>query len=121
MTAVDQTSRRGPLAESVGETFHASGGGRGRASAGRGHLVHSLLGSRSGLIGGVVVALVVGVGLVAPAIAPHNPDEQDLIMVTAPPYWDAGGSRKFLLGTDNLGRDVLSRVLYGGRISLIVA
>ena len=59
--------------------------------------------------------------VLAPAIAPHDPNDQDLIMVTVPPVWEADGSTDYLLGTDNLGRDLLSRLLYGAQVSLLVA
>ncbi len=57
-------------------------------------------------------------GIFAPWIAPHDPTKQLLLARNRPPAWLAGGSTNFLLGTDDLGRDVLSRVLYGARISL---
>lgn len=67
-----------------------------------------------------VVALFVVVGLFAPALAPHDPQHVELIEKLAPPAWQSGGSWDHPLGTDNLGRDVLSRLIYGTRISLIV-
>ena len=68
----------------------------------------------------IIVALVVtAVG--APLIAPHSPTEQSLPDKLLPPAWQEGGSAKYLLGTDTLGRDVLSRLLYGARVSLTVA
>jgi peptide/nickel transport system permease protein len=84
-------------------------------------LVRPLVASRSGLFGASVVVAVVLVGLLAPAIAPHDPNDQDLIMITVPPVWEVGGSPEYLLGTDNLGRDLLSRLLYGAQVSLLVA
>jgi ABC-type dipeptide/oligopeptide/nickel transport system permease subunit len=65
----------------------------------------------------VVLALV---ALLAPLIAPHSPTEQSLPDKLSPPAWQEGGSTKYLLGTDVLGRDVLSRLIYGARVSLIV-
>ncbi len=68
----------------------------------------------------LIVALVVA-AVGAPVIAPHSPTEQSLPDKLRPPAWQEGGDVKYLLGTDVLGRDVLSRLLYGARVSLIVA
>jgi dipeptide transport system permease protein len=75
---------------------------------------------------GSVVALAVFVGLVLCAllagwIAPHDPIEQFRAHMLQPPAWRAGGSTQFLLGTDEAGRDVLSRLIFGARISLFIA
>jgi peptide/nickel transport system permease protein len=64
---------------------------------------------------GLIVFLLVGLAAIfAPALAPHNPLEQDLLVRLRPP------SLEHLLGTDNFGRDTLSRLLYGARLSLII-
>jgi peptide/nickel transport system permease protein len=57
----------------------------------------------------------------APLLTPHNPLAQDLLLQRLPPAWIAGSEPGFLLGTDGLGRDVLSRLIYGSRIALTVA
>lgn len=67
------------------------------------------------------LALLVAVALLAPWIAPKDPLEQDLFAGRLPPFWMAGADPAFLLGTDSLGRDVLSRIIFGARIALIVA
>jgi peptide/nickel transport system permease protein len=67
-----------------------------------------------------VVAVYVIVALAAPLIAPHAPNQTNLAARLLPPFAHSGGSQ-YLLGTDDLGRDVLSRVLYGARVSLAVA
>ncbi|GAA4508356.1 ABC transporter permease [Actinoallomurus oryzae] len=67
-----------------------------------------------------VLTLVVVVGVFAPLIAPHDPNAQNLTLKLRPPFWSAGHEPGYPLGTDMLGRDVLSRVLYGTRISLLV-
>ena len=67
------------------------------------------------------LALFVFTGVFAPLIAPHDPERGGLRDRNLPPAWEAGGSSEFLLGTDHLGRDVLSRVVFGARISLAVA
>lgn len=67
-----------------------------------------------------VLAVFVLVALFAPWIAPHNPEVGRLVMRYKPPVWIDGGSTQFLLGTDHQGRDVLSRLIYGARVSLAV-
>lgn len=73
------------------------------------------------VIGGGIVLLAVLMAVLAPWIAPHDPLEQDLLHMLAPPMWMADGSADYPLGTDGLGRCVLSRMIYGARVALIVA
>src|SRR2546422_10721322 len=68
-----------------------------------------------------IIAVLIFVAVLAPLVAPHSPTEQSLPDKLRPPAWQEGGSTKHLLGTDVLGRDVLSRIIYGARVSLIVA
>jgi peptide/nickel transport system permease protein len=68
-----------------------------------------------------IITIVALVALLAPLIAPHSPTEQSLPDKLLPPAWQEGGSTKHLLGTDILGRDVLSRLIYGARVSMTVA
>jgi peptide/nickel transport system permease protein len=70
-------------------------------------------------IGLAVLIMVATVGAFAPLIAPHDPLAQDLIGRLQPPIWD-GGTPRYIMGSDGLGRDVLSRMIYGARISLLV-
>ena len=67
----------------------------------------------------VVVALLL-VALFAPWLAPHVPDQTNSAAFLKPPAWQAGGSPSFLLGTDAIGRDILSRLIYGARLSLSI-
>jgi len=68
---------------------------------------------------GLTVLLVIGGSAVwAPQLAPWDPGKQMLLKRLRPPMWQARGLREHPLGTDHLGRDILSRILYGGRISL---
>jgi len=67
-----------------------------------------------------IIALMVFIALAADLLAPHNPEVGSLAMRFRPPAWQAGGSATHLLGTDHLGRDVLSRLLFGARVSLVV-
>jgi len=71
-------------------------------------------------VAAAVLLLVVIVGIFGPLIAPHDPTAQDLTARLAPPFWAHGNVPGHLLGTDSLGRDVLSRIIYGARISLLV-
>lgn len=70
-------------------------------------------------LGGVIVLVFVLAGLLAPLLAPHDPQTQQLSHQMLPPVW-SGGNADYPLGTDALGRDILSRILYGARISLLV-
>jgi peptide/nickel transport system permease protein len=58
--------------------------------------------------------------LFANFLAPHDPEVGRLVMRFKPPFWQAGGSTAHLLGTDHLGRDVLSRLIFGARVSMVV-
>ena len=69
----------------------------------------------------VIIAVMVVVAVFAPLIAPHSPTEQSLPDKLKPPAWQEGGSARHLLGTDLLGRDLFSRLVYGARVSLTVA
>lgn len=66
----------------------------------------------------IIIMLVLAIG--ANVIAPHAPAEQFRDALLRPPVWMQGGSWKFLLGTDDVGRDMLSRLMYGARLSLLV-
>jgi peptide/nickel transport system permease protein len=67
-----------------------------------------------------MVALVVLVAVFAPLLAPHNYQEQQLPKLLLPPFWDAKADPAYPLGTDHLGRDLLSRIVFGARTSLLV-
>ncbi|GLQ05164.1 ABC transporter permease [Sneathiella chinensis] len=72
------------------------------------------------MIGGGILAVIVLGALFAPVLAPYDPYLQDLANRTVPPVWMDGGSWAHVLGTDQLGRDYLTRLLYGARISLLI-
>lgn len=76
--------------------------------------------SPTGFLGSVIVVFVVAVALLASVIVPHDPELIDLKSRLAPPIWAEGGTGNYLLGTDQLGRDVLSRIILGTQISLLV-
>jgi peptide/nickel transport system permease protein len=72
----------------------------------------------------IALGMVLSIGacaIFAGSLAPHDPGEQNLLSILTPPIWQAGGDPNFPLGTDSLGRDVLSRLIYGARTALLVA
>ena len=69
----------------------------------------------------VIITIMLAMALFAPLLAPHSPIEQTLRDKLLPPFWVEGGSMQYLLGTDAFGRDMLSRLIYGARVSLLVA
>ncbi len=71
--------------------------------------------------GGALILAIAVLALLAPWIAPHDPQEQDLLATLLPPVWTAGGDARFPFGTDTLGRCILSRLLHGARIAFYVA
>jgi dipeptide transport system permease protein len=74
-----------------------------------------------GAVGGmVIVVFLLLLALFAPWVAPHLPDQTNSAAFLRPPVWQAGGSTEFLLGTDAIGRDILSRLIYGARLSLSI-
>jgi len=72
------------------------------------------------LIGAVIVGIVVVAALIGPALVPHDPFAQNLLQRLVPPMWMEGGSAQHVLGTDQVGRDYLARLVYGARISLLI-
>lgn len=70
--------------------------------------------------GGVIATVLVALAILGPALAPHDPNRQDLSAIRQAPVW-AGGVWTHPLGTDSLGRDVLSRLLWGARVAVVVA
>jgi ABC-type dipeptide/oligopeptide/nickel transport system permease subunit len=73
-----------------------------------------------GVVAATVLLLAVASAIGAPWIVPHSPVTVDIQHRLAPPAWMEGGTRAHLLGTDQIGRDLLSRVIYGGRVSLLI-
>src|SRR5712672_95607 len=71
----------------------------------------------------IPTAILLGIAFVAVfanQLAPHNPEVGSLVARFKPPFWETGGTTKYLLGTDQLGRDVLSRLIFGARVSMVV-
>jgi peptide/nickel transport system permease protein len=75
----------------------------------------------SAAIGAVMMFIVIGVALTAPLIAPYDPAEQNITEAFTPPVWQEGGTPAHLFGTDALGRDLLSRIIFGLRTSLAIS
>ena len=79
-----------------------------------------VLGHRGLTLGSILLGLVVIAALFAPWLSPHDPYAQDISQRLIPPFWNAKGSWEHVLGTDKLGRDYLSRLLFGARVSLTI-
>ena len=95
-----------------------SGAPRPRAT---GATARRLLANRRVVLGGTVLLFFALAALFAPLIAPHDPVEQDLMLQYVPPAWSDEAEPGYLFGTDNLGRDILSRLIHGARVALFVA
>ncbi len=76
--------------------------------------------NRGAVIGLAVFLLLVFIAIFAPLLAPHLPEQQYRDAILVPPVWEEGGSTRFLLGTDPVGRDMLSRLIHGSRYSLFI-
>jgi len=74
-----------------------------------------------GTVGLLILGAILVCAIGAPWIAPRDPNAQDLLNTIAAPSWIAGGKVGHLLGTDRLGQDILSRIVYGSRVSLVIA
>ncbi|WP_077215026.1 ABC transporter permease [Bacillus dakarensis] len=79
-----------------------------------------LLKSKTGTVGLIIVLTVILISIFAKQLAPHDPNQINPAMMLKPPVWMDGGSADYILGTDNLGRDILSRIIFGSQISLAV-
>lgn len=83
-------------------------------------ILKQLVANRKVLMGGIIFLFVLSAAVLAPFISPHDPLEQSLRDYLKPPAWEERGMGKYFLGTDNLGRDILSRIIYGARISVLI-
>jgi ABC-type dipeptide/oligopeptide/nickel transport system permease subunit len=90
------------------------------AATPRGRLWRKFTRNPVGLIGGLILLTVVGGAILADQLAPHEPNKQRLLSRFTPPFWVTGGNFTYPLGTDNVGRDIWSRILHGSRMSLVV-
>jgi peptide/nickel transport system permease protein/dipeptide transport system permease protein len=80
--------------------------------------IEKLLKNRTAVAGVIVITVFALAAILAPVISPHNPNENALYEQLKPPVWSPGGAMKNILGTDDLGRDMLSRLIHGARVSL---
>lgn len=108
-------------------TTNAPNVARAQTSAGLSHrrrefrrAVHSMIASRWALLGMLILIIVTLVAIFGPWLSPFDPNRQNLIMRLLPPGSLGAGDQTYWLGSDQLGRDVLSRLLYGARVSLLV-
>lgn len=76
--------------------------------------------NKGAVIGMGYIILMVVIALLADLLAPHSPNEQFRQFLLMPPVWQEGGNWQFILGTDDVGRDLLSRLMHGARLSLLV-
>jgi peptide/nickel transport system permease protein len=83
-------------------------------------VVRSLGRDRAAILGVLLVLAWLGVGLLGPVMIPGDPNRQELADALRPPVWLEGGVREQPLGTDHLGRDILVRIVYGARTSMLV-
>ena len=79
-----------------------------------------LLRNPTGLVGLVIVLFMISIAILAPWVSPHDPAQQHIVQRFTPPVWVKDGNPEYLLGADSLGRDVLSRIIHGSRISLTI-
>jgi len=83
-------------------------------------LAKRILGHRSFMFAAIVLTALLLIALFAPMLAPHDPLGQDLNRRLTPPVWNEAGSWTYALGTDMMGRDYVSRLIYGARVSLTI-
>lgn len=83
-------------------------------------MLRSIVAAKTPIFGFAILLVVVLMAVFAGTIAPHDPNQISVVDRIKPPSWYEGGEPEFIFGTDSLGRDVLSRLIYGARVSLIV-
>lgn len=86
----------------------------------RSQLIKRALDHKGLMLGAIIVGTLIIVALFAPLLAPHDPYLQSLARRLLPPAWEEGGTWEHILGTDQVGRDYLSRLIYGTRVSLTI-
>jgi peptide/nickel transport system permease protein len=75
---------------------------------------------KGSILAGMILLVIVGAAVCAPWVAPHDPLETNIMLRLRPPAWMSGSVAAYPLGTDQVGRDILSRIIYGGRVSLTI-
>ncbi len=109
-----KTKLKGSNVASLNDPILSRSGGR------RGYLLRQLVTNPVTLIALLILLVAIIFALFAPALTPHDPDLQTLRLRLKPPIWQDGSVEGYPLGTDALGRDILSRIIFGARISLLV-
>ena len=82
--------------------------------------IKELIRCRTAFLGAIIVLSFILIAIFAPFIAPNDPLKASIINRLRPPFWMDGGNITFLLGADEIGRDILSRIIYGARVSILV-
>ena len=84
------------------------------------HFLKELIQCHTAFLGAIIVLSFILIAIFAPFIAPHDPLKASIINRLQPPFWIDGGNITYLLGADEIGRDILSRIIYGSRVSILV-
>jgi len=82
--------------------------------------VKELIRCRTAFLGAIIVLSFILIAIFAPFIAPHDPLKASIVNRLRPPFWMERGSITYILGADEIGRDILSRIIYGARVSILV-
>jgi len=82
--------------------------------------IKELIQCRTAFLGAIIVLSFILIAILAPFVAPHDPLKASIVNRLQPPFWIEGGSSTYLLGADEIGRDIWSRIIYGARVSILV-
>lgn len=82
--------------------------------------IKELIRCRTAFLGAIIVLSFILIAILAPFVTPHDPLKASIVNRLQPPFWIEGGSSTYLLGADEIGRDILSRIIYGARVSILV-
>jgi peptide/nickel transport system permease protein len=82
--------------------------------------IKELIQCRTAFLGAIIVLSFILIAILAPFVVPHDPLKASIVNRLQPPFWIEGGSSTYLLGADEIGRDILSRIIYGARVSILV-
>lgn len=82
--------------------------------------IKELIRCRTAFLGAIIVLSFILIAILAPFVAPHDPLKASIVNRLRPPFWIEGGSSTYILGADEIGRDILSRIIYGARVSILV-
>jgi len=82
--------------------------------------IKELIRCRTAFLGAIIVLSFILIAILAPFVAPHDPLKASIVNRLRPPFWIEGGSSTYILGADEIGRDIWSRIIYGARVSILV-